>query len=180
MNQNGDEKRIQQLFREMSRDDELRAPAFSRVVQGANSRTGATRAALSRRLALTFATLCAVVITVAIVALRYQAPVEQISEAPPPTLVLPGTPAINEVVPPDKIKAATSRAMIAVRHVRHRKPVDDLTLAVNDLTLAMKLSSWRSPTDSLLKSSSDDKLMSLPNLGDSLRTLRFYSLDELN
>lgn len=173
MNQNGNEKRIRQLFREMSRDDELRTPAFSRVVQGTNSRGGATRAGMSRRLALTFATLCAVVITVAFVVLRYQAPVEQISEAAPTELEVPGTPAIVDAVPPGKIKTATPRAMIAVRHVRHRKPV-------NDLAIAMKLSSWRSPTDALLKSSSDDKLMSLPNLGDSLRTLRFYSLDELN
>jgi hypothetical protein len=171
MNQNGDEKRIQQLFREMSRYDELRTPAFSRVVQGANSRTGAPRSGLSRRLALTFAALCVVAITLAIVAVRYQAPVEQISGLPPTTLELPGTPAIA-VLPPDAIKAAPPR-IVAVKHVHHRKPV-------NDLAIAMKLSSWRSPTDSLLKSSSDDKLMSLPNLGDSLRTLRFYSLDELN
>lgn len=175
MNQNGDEKRIQQLFREMSRDDELRTPAFSRVMMGANSRTGTTRAGLSRRLALTFATLCVVVITLAIVAERYQAPVEQvewIAVLPPATLAVPGTPAIT-VVPPDAIKVAPARAIVTVKHVRHRKPV-------NELAIAMKLSSWRSPTDALLKSSSDDKLMSLPNLGDSLRTLRFYSLDELN
>jgi len=157
----------------MSRADELRTPAFSRVVLGANSRTGATRAGLSRRLALAFATLCVVVITLTIGVLRYQAPVEQISAVPPATLAVPGTPTDITPVPPDVIKAPPPREMIAFRPVRHRKPV-------NDLALAMKLSSWRSPTDSLLKSSSDDKLMSLPNLGDSLRTLRFYSLDELN
>jgi len=157
----------------MSRGDELRTPAFSRVVQGANSRTRATRAGFSRRLALTFATLCVAVITLTIGVLRYQSPVEQISELPPTTTEVPGTPVIVDVVPPDKIKAPTPRGMVAIRHVRHRKPV-------NDLAIAMKLSSWRSPTDSLLKSSSDDKLMSLPNLSDSLRTLRFYSLDELN
>ena len=173
MNQNGDEKRIRQLFREMSRDDESRTPAFSRVVQGANLRTGAIRSGLSRRLALTFAALCVAVITLTIGLLRYQAPVEQISEAPPTAIVLPGTPTDITPVTPEVIKKATPREMIAIRHVRHRKPV-------NDLALAMKLSSWRSPTDSLLKSPSDDKLMSLPNLGDSLRTLRFYSLDELN
>jgi hypothetical protein len=173
MNQNGDEKRIQHLFREMSRDDELRTPAFSRVVQGANSRTRATRAGLSRRLALTFATLSVAVITLTIGVLRYQGPVEQISAVPTPTLALPATPPDITPVPPDVIKAPITRATVAIRHVHHRKPV-------NELAVAMKLSSWRSPTDALLKSSSDDKLMSLPNLGDSLRTLRFYSLDELN
>lgn len=173
MNLNGDEKRIQQLFREMSRDDELRTPAFSRVMQGANSKMGATGIGVSRRLALTFATLCVVAITVAIVTLRDQAPVDLISEtavnAPPS---LPDT-ADLAPAPPKTINVEPSRAIVAVRRIRHRRPV-------NDLAIAMRLSNWRSPTDSLLKSSSDDKLMSLPTLGDSLRTLRFYSLDELN
>lgn len=172
MNLNGDEKRIQQLFREMSRDDQSRVPAFSRVVQGANSRTGATRLGLSRRLALTLATLCVVVITLAIVTLRHQAPVDQIAALPPTTIELPGTPDITSI-PPAVIKTAPSRAIVAAKRIHRRKPV-------NDLALAMKLSTWRSPTASLLKTASDDKLMSLPKLGESLQTLRFYSLDDLN
>ena len=173
MNQNGDEKRIQQLFREMSRDDELRTPAFSRVMQGATSRMRATSAGVSRRLVLTFATLCVVVITLAIVTLRDQAPVDLIAETPftaPPSL--PNT-ADLVLVPQRSTSGTTLRAVVTVKHIRHRRPV-------NELAIAMKLSSWRSPTDSLLKTSGDDKLMSLPKLGESLRTLRFYSLDELN
>jgi hypothetical protein len=172
MNLNGDEKRIQQLFREMSRDDELRTPAFSRVLQGANSRMGAASVGTSRRLALTFATLCVVVITLAILTLRNQAPVDQISESPQPPPAEPGTPNIPPVLP-RVIETRPPRATVAVKHIRHRSPV-------YELAMAMRLSRWRSPTASLLKASSDDKLMSLPTLGDSLRTLRFYSLDELN
>jgi hypothetical protein len=172
MNQNGDERRIQQLFREMSRDDELRTPAFSRVMQGANSRTGATTVGVSRRFVLTFATLCVVVITLAILTLRHQTPVDQISESPQPPFAEPGTTNVPSLSP-SVIKTPRPRAIVAVRHIRHRRPV-------NELAIAMKLSTWRSPTASLLKTSSDDKLMSLPTLGDSLRTLRFYSVDELN
>jgi hypothetical protein len=171
MNLNGDEKRIQQLFREMNRDDELRTPAFSRVVQGANSRMAASSVGVSRRLALTLATLCVVLITLAILTLRHRAPVDQRSESPQPSLAEPGTPNVPSV--PSVIATPRPRAIVAVKNIRHRRPV-------NELAIAMKLSSWRSPTASLLKSSSDDKLMSLPTLGDSLRTLRFYSLDELN
>jgi len=158
----------------MSRDDELRTPAFSRVVQGANSRMGATSVGVSGRLALTFATLCVVVVTLAILTLRHQAPVDQISESPQPPLAEPGSPNVPSVLPSAiKIKTPPPITIVAVKRIRHRRPV-------NELAIAMKLATWRSPTASLLKSSSDDKLMSLPNLGESLRTLRFYSLDELN
>lgn len=170
MNQNGDEKRIQQLFREMSDDDRLRTPAFSRVVQGRSSSVAPFRGGVSRRLAWAFAMLCVVVITLSIVALRHQSPVvrddqvtahEQPTESHAPSIA----PVSGPVNPP--------RAGQGVKRVRHHRPA-------NELALATKLSAWRSPTASLLKTSSDDKLMSLPKLGESLRSLRFYSLDELN
>ena len=41
MNLNGDEKRIRQLFREMSLDDQRRAPQFDNVLAAAQS--GRTR-----------------------------------------------------------------------------------------------------------------------------------------
>jgi hypothetical protein len=174
MNLNGEEKRIRQLFREMSRGDELIAPAFSRVVQSGSSRQTVTGFGVSRRIALTFATLCVAVITLTVITLRHQVPVVrdepvtaqgQSTESP--------APAIAQV--PDTVKPRPAQAIKvqAVKHARHHR-------ISNDLTLATRLSTWRSPTDSLLKTSGDDKLMSLPKLGESLRTLRFYTLDELN
>lgn len=175
MNLNGDEKRIQQLFREMSDDDRLRTPAFSRVVQGASSRVSPYRGGVSRRLALAFAMLCVVVITLAVVTLRHQSPVvrddqataqEQTPESSPAPIPIVEAPVVQPPVSPTVVKPA-------FKPIHHRKPV-------NDLALAMKLSTWRSPTASLLKTTSDDKLMSLPKLGESLKTLRYYSLDDLN
>lgn len=176
MNLNGDEKRIQQLFREMSRDDELRMPAFSRVVQGGSSRVAPFRGGVSRRLAWAFAMLCVVVITLAIITLRHQNPVvrddqvvahEQPAESSPSSIA-------PAAIPPAAVTANQSPVDHIVKRVRrHHRPS-------NELALAIKLAAWRSPTASLLKTSSDDKLMSLPTLGESLRTLRFYSLDELN
>jgi hypothetical protein len=176
MNLNGDEKRIQQLFREMSRHDELRMPAFSRVVEGGSLRVAPFRAGVSRKLAWTFAALCVAVITLAVVTLRHQSPVvrddqakaeEQPSESSPIPIPLAG------VIQPRDLPPVRPAVKAVFKPVRHRKPV-------NDLALAMKLSTWRSPTASLLKTTSDDKLMSLPKLGESLQTLRFYSLDDLN
>lgn len=173
MNQNGDEKRIRQLFREMSLDDALRRPAFSRVVSGANSNVGAAGVRVSRKLAFAFAMLCVMVITMTILALRHQAPpVTQISETSDAPIDSPReTPAPSVLPKPTNV--APPRAVVAVRRVRHHKPA-------NDLALAIKLSEWKSPTASLLKSVSEDKLMTLPRLGESLRTLKYYSLDELN
>jgi hypothetical protein len=118
-----------------------------------------------------------VVITLAIVTLRRDKPI--LREEQRTAQTQPGD-GVTVPVPTPLVEAPVVRPLVgvapvkrAVVHVRHRKPV-------NDLALAMKLSSWRSPTDSLLKSSSDDKLMSLPKLGESLQTLRFYSLDDLN
>ena len=172
MNQNGDEKRIRQLFREMSLDDGLRTPAFSRVMQG-SARVKAHGAVLSRRLVLTFATLCMVVITLAIVTLRRDVPVvspvvndEQHTAQTQPGESLSAPPAA--VSQPSVSQPSVKKVVI---RVHHRKPV-------NELAIATMLSTWRSPTDSLLKSSGDDKLMSLPKLGESLKTLRFYSLDD--
>jgi hypothetical protein len=176
MNLNGDEKRIQQLFREMSRDDELRMPAFSRVVHGGGSSVAPFRGGVSRRLAWAFAMLCVAVLTLAIVTLRHQSQVarddqvaahEQPSESSPSSIA-------PAAIPPTAVKANQSPIDYIVKRVRHRHRPS------NELALAIKLSTWRSPTASLLTTSGDDKLMSLPKLGESLRSLRFYSLDELN
>jgi hypothetical protein len=163
----------------MSLDDALRTPAFSRVMQG-SARGKAPGTGLSRRLVLTFATLCVVVITLAIVTLRRDVPVvndeqdaaqTQSSESllAPPVAV--SQPSVSQ---PSVSHPSVKKAVI---RVRHRKPVNELA-PVNELVIATMLSTWRSPTDSLLKSSGDDKLMSLPKLGESLKALRFYSLDD--
>ena len=179
MNLNGDEKRIQQLFREMSRDDELHAPAFSRVVQGGSSRVTPFRVGVSRRLAWAFAMLCVAVITLVIVTLRHQSAVvrddqvtaeEQHTEDSPSSIAPAVIPAPT-VTANQPNQPPGDQVIKRVRH--HHRPA-------NELAVAIKLSAWRSPTAVLLKTSGDDKLMSLPKLGESLRTLRFYSLDELN
>lgn len=180
MNQNGDEKRIQQLFREMSDGDRLRTPAFSRVVQGASSSALPFRIGVSRRLAFTFAAVCVVMIALAIVTMRHQTPVNQVAEITQPSAQPPNStdlfdrhPAAPKLVVPTPVEVIKPLPVVRVRHVRHHKPV-------NELALAMKLSTWRSPTASLLPTNDDDKLMSLPKLGESLKTLRSYSPDDLN
>jgi len=176
MNQNGDEKRIQQLFREISDGDRLQTPAFSRVVQGASSNATLFRFGISRRLAFTFAALCLVMIALAVLTLRHQPTVDNrlavedsgFKEPPIPI------PPVEKPSLPRLEPRLSEPVKFAVKRVHHRRPV-------NELALAMKLSTWKSPTASLLKTTEDDnKLLSLPKLGESLRTLRSYSLDDLN
>jgi hypothetical protein len=155
----------------MSDADRLRTPAFARVVQGASSSASPFRIGVSRRLAFTFATLCVVMIALAILTLRHKRPANEIanvtrSEEQPSSSDADRHPQTVPLTPP------IVTPVVTVKHVRHHKP--------DELALAMKLSTWRSPTASLLTTTSDDKLMSLPKLGESLKTLRSYSVDDLN
>lgn len=125
---------------------------------------------------MTFATLCLVMIAVAVLTLRHQTPANQVAEATQPADEQRSFSDLvdrhREVIKP----SIPNRAVlpVVVKRVRHHKPV-------NELALAMKLSTWRSPTASLLKTNEDDnKLMSLPKLGESLKTLRSYTADDLN
>jgi hypothetical protein len=63
MNLNGDEKRIRQLFREMSRDDQRRAPQFAVTLAAANCGIARSQKhAWSLRFVMAAAILCAVLL----------------------------------------------------------------------------------------------------------------------
>ncbi|MFY9571638.1 MAG: hypothetical protein WAV20_09600 [Blastocatellia bacterium] len=60
------------------------------------------------------------------------------------------------------------------RRVGYRRPEKDFTIAMKSL------STWQSPTASLLITRSDDRWMTLPRLDESLQTLKSLSLDQFN
>src|SRR5882672_8495016 len=75
MNLNGDEKRLRQLFREMSRDDQRRAPQFASVLAAA--RSGMARSqnrTRSLRFATAVAMLCAALLIAMAIILRPSRP----------------------------------------------------------------------------------------------------------
>jgi hypothetical protein len=128
-------------------------------------------------MAFLLAAVCLVMIALAALLLRHQTPIDNrlaagdstFKESPIPI------PLVERLSPPiEPLFPAKALVKIPGNRVRHYKPL-------NELALAMKISTWRSPTASLLKTTEDDnKLMSLPKLGESLKTLRSYSLDDLN
>jgi len=175
MNLNWDEKRIRQLFGEMSRDDARRAPDFERLAQ-AGSRGVARSKAGVRTLALagSFAVLLVAVVTAAVLIVRH--PNNQSPSDADRHVAGSVAPAVSPdtVIPPTHPSVAATHLPVphAAKRVRSQR-------RSNELAIAMKsLSAWQSPTASLLKAPGEELLKSLPRLGDSLQTLRSFSLDE--
>lgn len=175
MNQNGDEKRIRQLFLEMSSDDERRAPQFARILAAASSRTAGSKVRGFLRFAMAAAVLCAALLGARAVLVRpSESPLaETPGDQPSSTTVQPDAPQIADK--PRVILAARAREPRRfIKRVHHRRTVDQTTVAMKSLF------AWRSPTASLLETPADELMRSLPRLGESLQTIKSYSPDRFN
>jgi len=176
MNLNGDEKRIRQLFREMSLDDQRRAPQFASVLAAA--RSGMARSQ-NRTRSLRFATavvmLCAALLIAMAIIVR---PSKPNGPARDKQATAPAAP--PETGPSFAPKQAGMRApeikprKVIIKRARHHQSTDQLAVAMNSLF------AWQSPTASLLKTPGDELLRSLPRLGESLQTIKSFSPDQFN
>ena len=176
MNLNGDEKRIQQLFREMSLDDQRRAPQFASVLAAAGS--GMARSqnrTRSLRFAMAVAMLCAALLIAMAIIVRPSKPQgpARDEQATGPTIPPETPPSIAQRQPVIGTPGVEPGRVI-IKHTRHRRTTDQLTNAMNSLF------AWQSPTASLLKTPSDELLRSLPRLGESLQTIKSFSPDQFN
>ncbi len=176
MNLNGDEKRIQQLFREMSDYDQARGRRFADLLAAAASSQSVRRQnhVRSLRVATAAAILCfAMLIAIALIVSPsrnhgVRGPDEQ---AVNPTEPLETRPSVL-TRQPEFTEGERQKASVKRGHYRRTS---------TSLAIAMKsLSAWRSPTASLLKTPEDELLKSLPRLGESLHTIKFFSPDEFN
>lgn len=170
MNLNGEEKRIQQLFREMSSDERRRAPEFASVLAapGKARLRGGSR---SLRLAMAVAMIFAGLLVAAALILTPSKPqgLAESTQAQEP-VSKPESP--DGVEPSQRNLQAPTPALLPKRASRRR---------TDRTTLVMKsLFAWRSPTASLLKTPGDELLRSLPRLGESLKTIRTYTPDQFN
>src|SRR5262245_8195336 len=101
MNLNGDEKRIQRLFREMSLDDAQRMPQFARVLEAASSR----RAGPRQRIRPTrLAAAVAILLLAALIAVMVVRPRRAGSEQNPAeqAVVVPAAESLPREVPPNQ------------------------------------------------------------------------------
>lgn len=176
MKLNGDEKRIQQLFREMSSDERQRAPEFADVLAADKSgRSRSLNRAPRLRLAMAVATIfVALLIAMAVIVRPSKpqgaAPEQAFAPAPPHA-----DPDSNATSRPD---VKTDNRIASRRHVakrtRSRRHSDQMAIAVKSLF------AWQSPTTSLLTIPDDKLLNSLPRLGESLQMIKTYSPEQFN
>jgi len=176
MNSNWDEKRIRQLFVEMSLDDARRTPDFDSLLE-AGSRESKSDRSISL-FALGAALTALVLIVAASILLPGRHAITQLpSEANVQPLELAPLPEEHSerAAVPEPARPVTPRLIKRrVNHVRVQRASEELAI------VAKSFSEWQSPTASLLNFPGEDLLKQLPKLGDSLQTLGAYSLDQLN
>lgn len=165
MDLNGAEKRIRELFREMRQEDERAAPPFVRDWEVARSQTGQLR---SRHYILRFAAaagmLCAAALT-AFILLR-ENPGRRIQSA----AVVPEPLSVSDLTAKQTAHAVDSAP---VSHVKKSwKPVRRTRVVGRRESAGSPISTWQSPTASLLSSVSEEILKTVPRLDESLQEMR--------
>ncbi len=174
----GNEKKMQALFREMKFADERVAPEFISVW----NRAQASRPVASRvfKISLAVATKLFLIVLSALVLWSRTG---QRSEQANPGVATESTKPDSTPAPP----AASSRSTLIVaaqppnrvksnhwdwRLAARRKADRDATNAI--IREAVSISSWQSPTATLMQSPADDVLTSLPQLDRSLTELKTF------
>lgn len=175
MNLNGDEKRIRQLFREMSRDDQRRAPEFASVLAAATSGMAHSQnRARPLRFAMAAAMLCAALLIATAIIVRPSKPRgARDDQASTPAVQPEAPPSVVPSQPGAEAPRVGPRTTI-IKRGRRRPPSDQMAIAMKSLF------AWQSPTASLLQTPDDVLLRSLPRLGESLKAIKSFSPDEFN
>lgn len=172
----GEEKRIRALFSELKAADEQTAPGFTALWHRAQSRSMTPRRAFN----LSFVTATALLIF----ALASLAVWSRYSQPAAPAVAF-GTVSAGSDFPVTEIKKATgvTAPIVAVKENRpYVKPRSRsaaqrhlLLIAVNKAANeAKEIASWKSPTASLLSSSSDDLFKSIPQLNENANELKSF------
>ena len=163
MNQDWREKRIRQLFRELVREDERKAPVFASVLQAALAQGPGRRLRIWRFAAVAALPVLAVVVGLLLLASHSGEPAAPGDFTTLQTIPLPGPdlPPDRPIVPEPYVQ----RPQIYLGAGRRRRdsPTRHSTLLI---------SQWRSPTDYLLKVPGNELLKSLPRVPDSSPGIR--------
>ena len=185
----GNEKKIQALFRELKLADEHLAPKFIKVW----NRAQATSSGSPRVFKISFALATAALLVITLSALvrwsRNGQPGDQVdpkvaTESTPPGSMPGSTPAPHQVTPATPPPTRPVRSVVAQSPVRVKSNQWPSKLAARrkaDLEAknavireAVSISSWQSPTSTLMQSPADHVLTSLPQLDRSLNELKTF------
>ncbi len=180
----GEEKKIQALFSELRLADQQAAPSFVGVWNRAQLRTRTRVSPLSLLSVATAFVVCVAVVALALWSSSRQqtAPPNQTAAVMPVTS--PFTPATSPVTPPATI-GPTSRVISAAEQRQAARNLRAARLAVRqkaellaarraEIRDATAISSWQSPTATLLSSQNDALLNSLPQLNESVKELKSF------
>ena len=175
----GEEKKIQALFSELRLADQQAAPSFVGVWNRAQLRPRARVSPLSFSLAA-----AAFAVFVAAVALALWSGSRQQTAPPNHTVAVTPAPVTPSVTPPATI-GPTSKVISAAeqrqaaRNLRAarfaaRQKAELLAARRAEIRDATAISSWQSPTATLLSSQNDALLNSLPQLNESVKDLKSF------
>lgn len=161
MNRDWREKRIRQLFNDLGREDERKAPGFAKVLQAGlmRSRGPGRRLRLWRLATVAAMAVAAVVVALVLLASHSTEPAVPGDLTTLQTIPLPGpyrAPGPEIMLPP-----VVSRPPIDIRAARRRRP------ASPTYNSTLLISQWQSPTNFLLRVPGNELLKSLPRVPDS-------------
>jgi len=181
----GNEKRIQALFRELKLADERVAPEFIKVW----NRAQATSPGSPRVFKISFAVATAALLVITLSALvlwsRNGQPGDQVDPKVATESTPPGsTPAPHQATPATPPPTRPLRSVVAQSPVRVKsnqwppklaaRRKADLEARNAVIREAVSISSWQSPTATLMQSPADHVLTSLPQLDRSLNELKTF------
>ena len=178
----GDEKKIQALFSELRLADEHAAPSFVGVWNRAQLRTPARFGWLKLRFVAAAFVVCAAVFALALWSNSRQQTTPTINAVAlaPVTIpvVPPATSGLTQPTTPSKgiSDAERQRALRNQRVARFaaRQRAELLAARRAEIRDATAISSWQSPTATLLSSQNDALLNSLPQLNESVKDLKSF------
>jgi hypothetical protein len=173
----GNEKKIQALFRELKLEDERVAPVFARVWNRAEAASQRPRHAFKISFVLATALLLIALGSLSLWS-RNRQQIQQpnsgvaVRTMPGSTLAPPAaTPEPKQLVLDETGNRARSNRW-ARKLAAHRQA--ELTARNAAMREALAISSWQSPTTTLMQSPADDVLTSLPQLNRSAAELNSF------
>ena len=179
----GDEKKILALFSELRLADERVMPGFAAVLSRAQSRHVRSPRAFNLSFALAAALLVCALVSLALLLRWWQQSQEANIAAlnvPPVTGVFSAPTSVtlepNPFPPVESVYQSSERAR-ALRLAARRR-AEWLAARRAEIREAAAISSWKSPTATLLSSQNDALLNSLPQLGESAKELKSFLPDK--
>src|SRR5258705_1351303 len=181
----GNEKKIQALFREVKLADERVAPEFNKVWNRALATSPGSSRVFKVSFGLATASLVVIILSALVLWSRNGQPGDQVDPKLATESTTPGsTPVLHQATPATPSPTRPLRSVVAQSPVRVKSNLLPPKLAARrkaDLEArkavireAVSISSWQSPTATLMQSPADHVLTSLPQLDRSLNELKTF------